>query len=452
MPDMTETLTETLTGYARSTSPESIPEEVRERAKRVILDELASSYFGRRRKAGQLAATYSASFGLTDEAQIIGTDMRVSAPYAALANGSAGHADEIDGAHLVGGHPGATIVHSTLAIAERAQVSGSEYLNAVVLAYDVGTRMLDACGGIFEMKRRSHLHADFLYSLGATLANARQLQLDPAAYRHALALATFQANGLCALFNERHHISKAVCNGQYAFAGVSAVLMAQAGMEGAEDILGEQHGVVDAWGLEDAGDRMLRDLGKDFTIMGANFKMVRAGYPIHSAVEAAMTVVSQHGLSVDDITAVEVGMPENPMRVVNDRDMHNICLQDMMSVALLDGGLDLAKDYFPAALEDPRFSAMRSRVTLEVDRELDVSQPNGRGSRVTISTKAGGRHSHVVEAPKGHSSRGGLSWSDLETKWGSALPDVDTAAMIKAVRELESFDDIREVAAAFAQS
>ncbi|KUN17626.1 hypothetical protein AQJ11_37845 [Streptomyces corchorusii] len=160
-----------LAQYAASTSLERIPEEVRERAKQVILDELASAHFGRAQPAGALAAQYVAGLAGPPEARVLGTPLRVSAPLAALANGTAGHADEIDGAHVVGGHPGATLVHAAVAMAERQVATGAELLNAVVLGYDIGVRLIEACGGLFGVKERHHLNADFLHAVAAAVAS-----------------------------------------------------------------------------------------------------------------------------------------------------------------------------------------------------------------------------------------------------------------------------------------
>jgi 2-methylcitrate dehydratase PrpD len=447
---MAQSVSLALAQYAASTSVNAIPANVRERAKQIILDEMASAYFGRRCIAGELAARYATSFGGPAECQVLGTQLRAPAPCAALANGAAGHADEIDGAHVVGGHPGATIVHAALAVSERQRVSGAELLNAVVLGYDVGTRVLEACGGIFVAKSRYHLHADFLYAVGAAVAASRILGLDPVRHCHAMALVTFQANGLCALFQERRHISKSLCNGQYASAGVSAALMSAAGLEGCDDVLGARDGVLDAWGVKDGTEFVLRGLGQDYAVMGANFKFLNAGYPIHAAVEAAMTLVADHNIGIDAIASVEVGMPANAMRVVDDRQMHNICLQDMLSAALLCGGLNLNESPFPAILGDPAFAPMRARVTLGVDPALEHDQPDGRGANVAIITAAGKRVSRRVDHPRGHSRRGGITWADLSDKWHDALRECEVDRMLAVAQGLDDLDDIKHLSEAFA--
>jgi 2-methylcitrate dehydratase PrpD len=441
-----------LAEYAQSTSFDAIPENVVDRAKQIILDELASATFGRSRPAGALAVRYVTGLGGPSQSRVLGTALRAPAPLAALANGMAGHADEIDGTHVVGGHPGATLVHGALAMAERRHASGRELINAVVLGYDVGVRLIAACGGLFGVKEGHHLNADFLHAVGASVACARILGLDAERHCHAMALSTFQANGLCALFHERRHISKAYCNGQYASAGVSAALMAETGFEGCDDIIGDPHGVLEAWGTEDGADQLTRELGAEFAVMGANFKFMRAGYPIHSAVEAAMSITARHGISPEAIEAVRVGLPARALRVVDDRRMHDICLQDMLAIALSHGGLRLSETYFPAALDDPEFLRLRGCITAVVDPVFEVQAPDGRGAEVTIRCRDGRTYTERVEFPHGHSARGAASWADLSAKWHDAAGDLDVDAWVAAARSLEDMEDVGQLADCFAAS
>jgi len=440
-------ITEEVAEYAVSTSVEQIPPEVRERARLVIIDEMASACFGGRSIAGGLAARYAGGMGGTREARILGTDIQVPAPLAALANGTAGHGEEVDGAHVVGGHPGATIVNAAVAVAERQRATGADLLNAVVLGYDIGTRVVKACGGVFGVRDRLHLNSDFLYGLGAAVAGARLLGLDSTRHRYALALSTFQANGLFSLFAENRHISKSFGNGQYAAAGVNAALMAALGFEGSEDVIGAPNGVLDAWGVDGADDDVVGGLGDDFAVMTANFKFINAGYPIHAAVEAAMNVLAKQ--PADDIAAVHVGMPANAMRVVDNRDMHSICVQDMVSAAITLGGLSLRDVPFPAVLDNPVFQRIRHMITVDVDPELQRDQPNGRGARVTITHRNGASSSARVDAPRGHSSRGGATWEGLSQKWHDGLPECDVDRIISLGRGLDDLDDVSILTGAF---
>jgi len=134
---MSENLTLAVARYATSTSTEELPSEVKERAKKVIVDEIACAYFGRRSLAGDLAARYAEQAGGHAQARIYATasaslHLTPRSPTAPRAwRGGRWR-------HVVGGHPGASVVHAAVAMAERQRATGADLLNAVVLGYDVG--------------------------------------------------------------------------------------------------------------------------------------------------------------------------------------------------------------------------------------------------------------------------------------------------------------------------
>jgi 2-methylcitrate dehydratase PrpD len=216
-------------------------------------------------------------------------------------------------------------------------------------------------------------------------------------------------------------------------------------MEGVDDILGARDGLLDAWGVEGGLDAVTRGLGEDYWIMGANFKFVRAGYPIHAVVEAAMKLVAEHKIEVGAITAVHVGMAATQIGVVGNREMHNICVQDMLAVALLRGGLRLRESYFPEILGDPGFAPMRARISVGVDPELERDFPTGRGANVSITTVRGSTVSHRIDWPRGHSQRGGVTWADLSEKWRDALPECDVDRMLGLAQRIEDIEDVTEL-------
>lgn len=446
---MSQTITSTLANYAAATSLDAIPKPVIERAKKVIFDELACAYFGRRSAAGTLAARYVSALGGPAEAQIIGTDLRAPAAYAAMANGTAGHGEEIDGAHVIGGHPGAAIVHACMAMAERQHVTGAELINAVVLAYDVGVRVVRACGGNYAVRERLHLTSDSFYTFGATAAATRLLGLDAQRHMHAFALASFQANGLSALFAEDRHISKSFCNGQFAYAGISAAIMSSMGLEGNADIFGHKHGVLGAWGEVDGAAALTQGLGSEFDILGSNFKFTNAGYPIHTPLEAAMLLLEEHDLPVERIDRIDIGMAEHTRRVVDGPRMHNICVQDMVAASVTRGGLAIGDQLFPAILQDDRFKRVRERIFVNTDPEIQQELPTGRAARVTIVVD-GQNYVRRVDYPRGHSKRGDVSWADLLGKWLGNLPNCDVETAWVLAQSLEDVGDINQFSSAFA--
>lgn len=447
---MTQTLTDKITSFATSTSCASLPDEVREQAKKLIFDEIASSAFGRRSLAGTLSDTYVQSVASAPQAQVWGSPTRASAAFAAMANGAAGHGEEVDGAHGAGGHPGSSIVHAAMATGEMLRSTGAEVINAVVLGYDVGVRLRWACGGSFGARRDKHLHADFLYALGCAVSASRLLGQDATRMGHALALTTLQANGLYATYSEQRHVSKSFCEGQYAYAGISAAQMSAVGLEGNADIIGAHAGLLDAWGIEGGREIVENKLGAQFEIMGAGFKFFNAGYPIHSPLEGALGLAEEHSLDPAQITAVKIEMNDNARRIVDGRAMHNICIQDMVAANLAAGGLRLSDEPFPKMLEDPVFRALRPNITVESSPEFRDEDSSRLGARVSITTKDGKTVTKHVKHPRGYDSFGRVTWADLEQKWAGELQGCDLEGALRLAKSLDTLEDISQLASRFA--
>lgn len=420
---MTQSPTAVLAEYAASTRHQDLPEEVMERTKRIVLDEMCCAVLGRELDAGRLAHDYVLSLGGRQESAVLGAGARVPAPAAALANGTAGHADEFDGAHVTGGHPGAVVVHAAVATAEAAGASGADLLTAVALGYDIGTRLVSAGGGSAGLRRRHRLHSDFLHAFGAAAASARLLGLDSSGHRHAAAMASGQSIGLSALMDERRHISKAFANGQAAYAGAAAARMAALGFEGNDSIFEAANGVLDAWGTEDGAEILVDGLGRDFAVMGSNFKFYSAGYPIHAPVEAALLLLDREQLTIADISHVTVAMNAHTADIVDRRTMPTINLRTMLATAMVHGGLGYEVSHDAALLADPRIAEVSALIHIErIDEHLS-RPPYTRGATVTLTTASGARVEHRVAHPRGHALRGEVTWADLETKWSRLMAD-----------------------------
>ena len=185
---------------------------------------------------------------------VLNSDQQCPAPLAALANGTAGHADEFDSVHATSdflgtGHPAAIIVPAATAVAERQFATGRDLINAVTLGYDVGSRTISVTGGLAPMMGNHGIDSGALHSLGAAFACARLLGLDEHHHLFAAALATQQSIAINAPYGERRHMSKAFVTGQSAFAGVTGAVMAAAGFEASDNIFEAHGGIIDTWGM-----------------------------------------------------------------------------------------------------------------------------------------------------------------------------------------------------------
>ena len=226
-----------LSSYMAGALKRKLPAEVAERAKIHLVDTIAAIISGSRLLPGKRAIKYVESLGGKRDAGVLGTGIVTSAPLAALANGTCAHADETDDIYSpTRSHPGATNVPAALAMAERQRLSGEAILRALVLGYDISTRV------VLALKQDQVAAMGFHPSskggvFGAGAAAGALLKLDVRRMRSLLAYCGEQAAGILALFQDSEHNEKAyVVGGMPAHNGVSAALMVASGFTGGDDV------------------------------------------------------------------------------------------------------------------------------------------------------------------------------------------------------------------------
>jgi 2-methylcitrate dehydratase PrpD len=397
----TSELTLALSRHIAGGLDRELPDEVWERAKLHLLDTLAAMVSGSRLKAGRLAAGYVERLGGRPEATIGGTALRSSAVNAAFANGMSAHADETDDSHLGGRfHPGCGIVPAALAAAELTDRSAAELLKAVTLGYDIGARTNQALGLTRPDAARHSTHS-IGPAIGATAAAAALLRLDERQVRHALSYAVQQASGVPYWQRDEEHVEKAFdFGGMPARNGVAAVTMVAAGFSAVEDPFSGRHNFFTAYGEAPNPDRLVDGLGTRYEILEASIKKWSVGSPIQAALDSLSFLMAEHGLEAADIKAMTVQMPDDRLHIVDDRSMPDVCLQHLLAVMLLDGGLTFASSHDYARMSDPDVRAVRSRIRAVPNPELTRAVP-ARQAIVEIETSTGGRLTHRTRAVRG---------------------------------------------------
>jgi 2-methylcitrate dehydratase PrpD len=446
-------ITQEVAAYARSTDFGTLPAEVVDRAKRVVADELGCMVLGSTMPPGQRVRSFVASIGGAAESVVVGGGTRAPAGYAALANGTSSHSDELDGVHVSQGHPAGTSVAGALAMSEALGLGGRDLINAVVLSFDVGCRVLMAMGGGHAVRKERHVHGSPLYALGVASAAGRLLGLGQLPLQHALALAVLGVAVPASFYDERHHMSKALNQGQAAYAGITGALLAAHGFEGHDGILEAKDGLIDGWRTSrtDVG-AITAGLGQSYSIMDAGFKYYSAGYPINSPLAGAFALMKEHALAPGDIVRVRVGMAPSSADVVDNRPMPSICLQDMLSVGIALGRLRYEDAHDQRNLLRPDVRRLRGVIEIVRDGSLAQDAAQRRLSWVEISTADGRSYRGPERIAPGHWELGGMPWDDLEEKFTSLvaprLGAEPSARMFSFVRDLETRDDLSDLSAA----
>src|SRR5262245_49338169 len=144
-----------LAGFAAATHLASVPPATVAAAKLVFLDTLGAMLAGSTLEENGRLAKLAAARSSRGSATLLGHGARADRFWAALSNATAGVALEMDeGNRLGGGHPAIHVIPGALAVAEERGLSGGRLLQAIIVGYEIGSRL----GGATTTRPNVHSH------------------------------------------------------------------------------------------------------------------------------------------------------------------------------------------------------------------------------------------------------------------------------------------------------
>jgi 2-methylcitrate dehydratase PrpD len=425
----------------------NLPPAVVGDAKHRILDTLSAMVSGAKLKPGEMAIQFARSQGGVAEASVVTAGFQTSAINAALANGMCAHADETDDFEPdTKAHPGCSVVPAALAMAERTGRSGTEFLRAVTLGYDVCCRFLLALGP--DLVRATHRSAEGTSAtFGAAAAAASLARLDERGMRYAISYAAQQVSGLWSWVGDTEHVEKAFdFAGMGARNGVTAAVMVQMGFSGVPDVLDGEHNMLQALSTDPRREAMVARLGERFFVSETAIKVFSVGYPIQSALDAFLTLRREHRLRPDNVQRIRVRLPADGARVVDNSAMPDVNCQYIIAVALIDGTVSFDASHSQERMNDPQIRAVKSRVELVADQSLMLPEAP-RSGLVEVTLTDGRTVTHLTRHPPG-TKENPLTTESVNEKARSLMVPVSgaqrTEALIARVHALENVADMRE--------
>ena len=434
-----------LAGYLAKASKRALPRDVSDKAKRHVLDSLAAMISGTRLGAGRQALAFAMAQGGPAQASIPGTAAITDAVNAAFAAAMAAHADETDDSHLGGRfHPGCAVMPAALAVGEQKKQSGEVLLRAIAAGYDIGARATMALG--FSAPR-SGTHSTHCLgaNFGAAAAAGVMAGLDAVQCEYLLSYATQQASGIAYWQRDSDHVEKAFdFGGMGARNGVFSALFVDSGASGVTGSLTGEHSYISAFAENPRPNALVDGLGERFEIMAASIKKWCVGSPIQAALDAVTALIDQHRLTAKDVKAVRVVIPDDRFVIVNDRDMPDVCLQHLVALALVDGGVTFASCHDKARMQDPAILAMREKIEAIPSPELTVARP-ARQAIVEVDGLDGRKLRHHTRAVLGTPDNP-MSGTQVEDKARELIAPVlggeKTDRLIGAIGTIEAIDDL----------
>ena len=435
---------------------EAIPYDVQNRLKLLILDALGCALYGAELPWCQLLRRTLAAVDKDTTCAVWGTRERLSAPHAALANGTQVQSFELDDVHRAGVlHVGAVVLPALIAIAElRRNLSGREFLAAAAAGYEVGPRV-GLCMGPEHIGQGWHSGAT-VGVFAAAAAAARGLRLDANRAVHALGIAGTQASGLMAAqygaMVKRMHAGRASQSGLY------GALLAEQGFTGIENLFEAEYGGF-CTTFSRSQDRfrlaeLTAGLGTVWQTMGVALKFYACVGSNHTTLDALRALQAEHRFRAADVeritvhgsqvTADHVGWKYQPAGMTAAQ----LNLPYCAATLLLEGDC-FVEQFQPGAERDPLRMTLAERVSVLADPAITGKGAKHRHEvRVEVELRDGRRLSRMQETPRG-SDENFAADADIVAKFeklaSRALPAKGVAELRDAVLGLEKLKDTAQL-------
>jgi 2-methylcitrate dehydratase PrpD len=359
-----------------------LPPEVVERALVLLQDFVGVALGGVAEESSVAVRRGLASLGARGDSVVLGTTDRLAPPHAALANGAAAHAIEMDDTHQGGSiHLGAAVFPAALAAAELAGASGAQVLAAAVAGYEVAARLAMAVGPAAHYRRGFHPTAT-CGAFGAATAAGCVFGLDVARLAAALGIAGTQASGSMEFLTDGAW-TKRLHPGWAASSGLHAAALARAGFRGPVTAIEGPAGFLHAYS-EAPDPAVLRAPRDGFELMRTGVKPHACCRYMQGPIDLALRLRAELGAAVADVERIDVGMLAAGIPIVCDPVARKRRPQSVVdaqfslpfgvAIALVDGRASPG-EFVAARYTAPEIVALMDRVDAVPDAALDAVFP-----------------------------------------------------------------------------
>ena len=377
----------------------SLPPEVVEVAKTVILDGLGVTLAGSMEPAARIVAEYTREMGGAPDCSVFGQGFKTSPVMAAFANGVAGHVLDYEVMWYPPTHATSPTLPCILALAEKHQASGSDIIMALVTGFEVQGRIRVASAGVSP---RGFHPPGLVGVMGSAAAGSVMLHLSPEQIRMALGLAASRAGTVSA---NTGTMTKSTHCGNAGRMGLEAALLAAKGFTANPDVFEHSTGYVAVlFGEGFDLPAVTRDFGNPYRMVdpGIAIKKHPSQYGTHRGIDAALEIRRAHDIDPAKIRSVHI---ETPVMQYVDRPSPSTGLDGKFSFqytvasALWDGQITM-DTFTEGMLHRPGLQALlaKTRLTMDPNISADFDQM---WITVTVQTEDGAEHSVRCDRPRG---------------------------------------------------
>lgn len=450
---MQKTISQIWSDFAIDLRYESLSDDVVKAAKMFLYDSLGCALGGSKTEDFKILEEVISEIGGRPECSIIGSEVKTDVRNAALINAVAIRALDYNDVYWRQdpSHP-SDLLPAAFCVAERERKTGKDLITAIVIAYELEMRLMEAA---FPGIRELGLHHATLTAFVSPVVAGKLLGLSSEQMTNAIGISGSHHVTLGAVTAGSLTMMKNTVDPMATEAGVFAALLAQKGYKGPQAIFEGREGLFESIGEEWKPEVLIENLGNQFKILDCSIKPFPSEALTHTPISAVLDIVSENDLKPEEIESVEIYtlkraveiLADEKKYIIDSRETADHSLPYCIAAALVRRRLT-PEEFTKESLTDQRILSNVRKVRAIFDPAFESRFPHEQPCRVVIKTIDGRFFHKERDFPKGD-PQDRLTTFELKEKFESladgVLSSEQKEQVFQVVSDLENLSDISKL-------
>jgi 2-methylcitrate dehydratase len=384
---------------------------------------------------------------------VIGSHLKTDVRSASLINGLAIRALDYNDVYWKQdpSHP-SDLLPAAFCVGEREKRSGKDLLTAIVIAYELEMRLMEAA---FPGIRELGLHHATLTAFASPFVAGKMLNLNAEQMANAAGICGSHNVTLGAVTAGTLTMMKNTVDPMATEAGVFAALIAQKGYKGTTPIFEGREGLFEAIGENWKPEVLTDNLGKTFKIVDCSIKPFPSEALTHAPISAVLDLVIENDLPPENIETIEIAtlrraaeiLADEKKYIIDSRETADHSLPYCIAAAVVRRHLT-PNEFSPESLKNEQSLATVPKVKAVLEPSFENRFPAEQPCKVVITLKNGEKLTKERAYPKGD-PRDQLSTAELKQKFEvlaeGILDKAQCETVYDAVYNVEKIEDIGDL-------